>query len=205
MAFIKGNFYCNTAQRQNNALQIKGWCSRNWQELTDDALYGLLGNMEQESTINPGLWQGFRVGWKGWGLVQWTPYTNFTTWAAGNGYESDDGFAQMLWIRDVTVPFGQWIPTSAYPESFAEWASNEKGWDWSTRCFLYNFERAGSAELQKRLNYASGWKAYFEGGAPEPPDVPPAPDPGDLPFPDWKPEQLRRRMPLYMYRGVADR
>lgn len=204
MGFISGNFYCNTAQRQNNALQIYGWTSRNWQVLSPDALYGMLGNMEQESTINPGLWQSKRPFWKGWGLVQWTPYTKYTNWAKANGYPSDDGFYQMLWLRDVMEPSGEWIPTSAYPVSVSEWATAERGYEWATKCFLYNFERAGDSQLQKRLTYAAGWKAYFEGGAPEPPDVPDPPDPGELPFPNPRPEDFRHKMPLYMYRGVSD-
>src|SRR6266702_2453441 len=51
------------AQYILNYFLAKGW--------TKNAICGMLGNMQSESTINPGLWEVGGGG--GFGLVQWTP------------------------------------------------------------------------------------------------------------------------------------
>lgn len=47
----------------------------------------MLGNMETESTINPGIWQSLNSGNAsgGFGLTQWTPATKYINWANNNG------------------------------------------------------------------------------------------------------------------------
>ena len=60
------------------ALKLQGW--------TKNAVSAILGNMQSESSINPGRWQSDRVGGNpeghGYGLVQWTPYTKYTNWVS---------------------------------------------------------------------------------------------------------------------------
>ena len=88
---ISGNKYLSQEEMENNAKEIytyfkdKGW--------TLNAIAGVLGNMQQESTINPGLWQSLKeYNYSGgFGLVQWTPATKYTNWAVANGYAIDDG------------------------------------------------------------------------------------------------------------------
>ena len=49
----------------------------------------MLGNMQRESTINPGLWQNMDEGNTslGLGLVQWTPATNLINWCNNFGLD----------------------------------------------------------------------------------------------------------------------
>ena len=47
------------------------------QGFTKNAACGVLGNMQQESGINPGIWQSTNNISLGYGLVQWTPATVF--------------------------------------------------------------------------------------------------------------------------------
>lgn len=175
--WIKGNRYLTIGEMQNNAQIIFTYLTnRGW---TVNAVAGLLGNMQKESTINPGIWQNLSPNPSlGWGLVQWTPSTNFTDWATANGYTNDDGDAQLKWIDEVTVSFGQWIPTAQYPESFGEFKGSTMSPEYLADCFLKNFERPAEIDQPERQRYARYWYDWWEGS--------PVPPPNPHPEPDWK-------------------
>lgn len=167
--WIKGNRYLSTSEMQNNAkivysyLTNKGW--------TKNAICGMLGNMQSESTINPAIWQSLIVGsggGGGYGLVQWTPYTNYTDWADANGYDWGDGNAQLKWIDEVTVSFGQWIATDSYNLSFDEFKKSTKSVEWLASAFLKNFERAGVEVESQRQAQAVEWYSYLDGTTVDP-------------------------------------
>ena len=175
--WIKGNRYLTIGEMQNNAQIIFTYLTnRGW---TVNAVAGLLGNMQKESTINPGIWQNLSPNPSlGWGLVQWTPSTNFTDWATANGYANDDGDAQLKWIDEVTVSFGQWIPTAQYPESFGEFKGSTMSPEYLADCFLKNFERPAEIDQPERQRYARYWYDWWDGS--------PVPPPNPHPEPDWK-------------------
>lgn len=175
--WIKGNRYLTIGEMQNNAQIIFTYLTnRGW---TVNAVAGLLGNMQKESTINPGIWQNLSPNPSlGWGLVQWTPSTIFTDWATANGYANDDGDAQLKWIDEVTVSFGQWIPTAQYPESFGEFKGSTMSPEYLADCFLKNFERPAEIDQPERQRYARYWYDWWEGS--------PVPPPNPRPEPDWK-------------------
>lgn len=90
---LQGTYWGNTynssnaltlAQMEINANYI--WTALKMQGWTRNAVAGMLGNMQSESSINPGRWQSDRVGGSseghGYGLVQWTPYTKYTNWVS---------------------------------------------------------------------------------------------------------------------------
>lgn len=175
--WIKGNRYLSTGEMQNNAqiifntLLAKGW--------TENAIAGMLGNMQKESTINPGIWQNLNPSPSlGWGLVQWTPSTNFTVWAAANGYANDSGDAQLIWIDTVTTSVGQWIPTAQFPETFGEFKVSTQTPEYLADCFLKNFERPAEIDQPDRQRYARYWFDWWDGS--------PVPPPNPNPEPDWK-------------------
>lgn len=164
MEWIKGNRYLSSAEMQNNATIIKAYLADKGWSL--NAIAGMLGNMQTESTINPGIWQSLiegSGGGGGWGLVQWTPWTNFTNWADANGYAWDDGNAQLKWIDERTVPFGQWIPTSAYDFSFATFKTSTESPEYLASAFLKNFERAGVEAEELRRTRARTWFEFIGG------------------------------------------
>lgn len=182
--WIKGNRYLSTGEMQSNAqiifntLLVKGW--------TENAIAGMLGNMQKESTINPGIWQNLNPNPSlGWGLVQWTPSTNFTDWAAANGYANDSGDAQLIWIDTVTTSVGQWIPTAQYPETFGEFKVSTQTPEYLADCFLKNFERPAEIDQPDRQRYARYWFDWWDGS--------PVPPPNPNPEPDWKPS-----MPIWL-------
>ena len=69
MAWISGNRYLSISEMQNNVdilhyfFRSAGW--------TDNAIAAMLGNMQSESTINPGIWENLEPYSGGYGLVQW--------------------------------------------------------------------------------------------------------------------------------------
>ena len=161
MAWTIGNYYLSESQMQGNALEIYNFLSpRGW---TLEAIAGTLGNMERESTINPGVWQNLSSGnySGGFGLVQWTPATNYTNWAGANGYSITDPTGQLIWLDTMTVSSGQWIATSDYPMSFDQYKASTAAPENLASAFMKNFERAGTeAEAERRSN-ARKWYDYL--------------------------------------------
>ena len=69
MALIISNMYLERSQMKDNAQYIADYLiSNGW---TQNAVAGILGNMERESTMNPGLWQDLRYGNMSGGLRQY--------------------------------------------------------------------------------------------------------------------------------------
>ncbi len=161
MAWTISNSYLTESQMQGNALEVYNFFSaRGW---TLNAIAGMLGNMERESNINPGLWQSLNYGnySGGYGLVQWTPATNYTDWASANGYSITDPQGQMIWIDTVTVSSGQWIATSEYNLSFDTFKTSTQSPEWLASAFLKNFERAGVEAEDERRSDARKWYDYL--------------------------------------------
>ena len=84
----------------------------------------IAGNMWQESTLSPGVWENLSPGsptdlLKGYGLGQWTNTGGDThgrlyqllTWLQENGYASDDGNGQLAFLIHENV----WYQNSEYP------------------------------------------------------------------------------------------
>lgn len=144
-------------------LSARGW--------TKESIAGMLGNMETESTINPGRWQNdFEHPSNGFGLVQWTPSTNYTAWATNNGYEHDDIDGQLIRL-DYEIDNGlQWIPTSSYPMSFAEFKVSTRSPEELAQAFLLNYERPQNQNQPSRSTQARNWFDTIEGGGGTVPD-----------------------------------
>lgn len=103
-----GNFWLTLPQMTVNAqyildfLQDRGW--------TKNAICGMLGNMQTESTINPAIWQGLDEGdtSEGFGLVQWTPATKYLNWCTARGYAYDKMDSNLLRIIEEVETDTQW-------------------------------------------------------------------------------------------------
>lgn len=156
-------------QKEQNA---SAFWSKMQSEMTIEAASGILGNMERESYINPGQLQG--GSGTGRGLIQWTPGTVLTDYAAQISGEWHDGDLQCMLILDEGYgrngQQGRWIPTSDYPYSWAEFCQLTDVEE-SCKAYLYERERAGVTALQERIDDAKKWYTYL-GGQPTPPDPP---------------------------------
>ena len=140
-------------------LKDKGW--------TLNAVAGMLGNMQRESTLNPGIWQNNDVGntTGGYGLVQWTPATKYIDWLLPGSDAStmDNNISRILYELENNL---QWISTELYPMSFEEKKKSTGRPEDLASVFLYNYERAGvSAENERREN-ALNWYLYLGGNFP---------------------------------------
>ena len=172
MAWISGNRYLSLSEMQNNVdilhyfFRSAGW--------TDNAIAAMLGNMESESTINPGIWEDLDPFVGGYGLVQWTPYTNYTDWA-GDGWQ-DNGQKEMERIIYELDNHLQWISTSLYPMSFQEFTTSEKPPAYLAQAFLYNYERPDEKPQPIRSTRANYWYQYITG------QEPPTPPTGNIPI-----------------------
>lgn len=189
--WIKGNRYLSQAEMENNVdiifnyLKSKGW--------SDNAIAAVLGNMQEESTINPGIWQNLTPNVSsGWGLVQWTPSTKYTNWAQQNGFANDNGYAQLKWIDEVMASSGEWFQNPNYPvyyESYADFKTDTTHTvEWLTLCFLHSFERTTN-HIQNRVDNANAWYTYITGLTPQPPG------PID---PDYPTSETKKHLPVWM-------
>lgn len=151
-----GNRSLTQEEMEGNAKEIYTYLSaKGW---TNNAIAGLLGNMQTESGCNPGIWQGLEEDYtRGFGLVQWTPATNYTDWATANGYDITDPEGQLKWIDELSEAKGQWIRTSSYDLSWDDYKASEKSAEYLASAFLKNFERAGVEVEEKRKEQAKTW------------------------------------------------
>ena len=143
-----------------NYLGSKGW--------SINAVAGMLGNMQYESSINPG--RGQDGGGSGFGLVQWTPKTNLTDWTSANGYSDTDIDGQLeriIWEKDN----GEQYAKNKYKYTFDTFHTSlddpytlacafafdyERSW-----VTLYGSESAKEALRKERGTAAEEWYSFL--------------------------------------------
>lgn len=179
---IFGDYYGNTydtsnalsqSQMEVNALYIYSYLKHEgWSE---NAISALLGNMQAESSINPGRWQSDRVAGDpyahGYGCVQWTPYTKYTEWCSSQGYsdpsEMDSNLARIIYEVKNNI---QWIGAGKYSDmSFEGFATSELSVSELAVAFLLCYERPADQSSQVQLyrsNLAEAWYTYLTGKDP---------------------------------------
>lgn len=166
-----GNFYLSLDQMKDNALYLYGLLNNEgW---TLNAIAGLLGNTQTESTHNPGIWQNLKEGvGPGYGLTQWTPYTKYTLWCSENGIEpSEMESAVSRLVYEVEHPSEQWVTHSRYPLTFPQFTQSEETPYYLAITFLNNYEMPGNLNQPQRGKQAEYWYEYLSGE--EPPDPKP--------------------------------
>lgn len=167
----------NQEQMKTNAKYIYSYLSNaGW---TKTAIAGILGNLQAESSINPGRWQSDSVGNTslGYGLVQWTPSTKYTEWCSANGLsdpsEMDSNLKRILYELENNI---QWIATNNYNFSFKEFSTSSKTVSELAKAFLLCYERPAdqSESVQEyRASLGEAWYEYLEGTTPEQPGTNP--------------------------------
>lgn len=174
---VFGNYWGNTYDSSNhlseeqmkvnatylyNSLSNKGW--------TLNAIAGVLGNMQTESSINPGRWQSENVGDLdvGYSLVQWTPARKYIDWLANGAdpSEMDNAISRIIYEVENNI---QWIATANYNYSFYEFTkSNDTPYNLGM-AFLYNYERPADQNQPWRGTQAETWYEFLSGNVPVPP------------------------------------
>lgn len=142
----------NNAQLVANHFLATGW--------TPQAISALCGNMRHESSINPNIWEfGYNHSLsRGYGLVQWTPASKYIDWANASGLTYALGDSQLSRIDYEQQNGIQWISTSSFPLSFAEFTKSTADIGYLTEAFMKDYERpnatAGQESLPARISFA---------------------------------------------------
>ncbi len=177
--------YLTQSEMENNATEFYGYF--NSKGFTIESVAGMLGNLQHESNINPGMKQTASAS-SGWGLIQWTPSSNLTDYATAYGVDWATGEiqTQLMWDEIINGYGGQWKPKPSlgYGYTGAEFSQLTDVAE-ACKAYLYERERAGVEALTKRLTYANNWYEYLTGVTPPTPPTPPTPT-------------KRKRMPLWM-------
>lgn len=157
---ISANRYLNKEEMTENAQYIMGYLlGVGW---TKEAVAGMLGNMESESTINPGIWQNLDAGNTslGFGLVQWTPASKYIDWCKSEGLqydEMDSNLERILYEVDNNI---QWINSSM---TFAEYTASKQSPEECAMLFLSSYERPADPNQPNRATQARYWYDNLDG------------------------------------------
>ena len=181
---ISANRFLTVDEMKINAYEI--WTSLYANGWSINAVAGMLGNMQTESTINPGIWQDLNEGNMsgGFGLVQWTPATNYIDWAIDRGLvytELSSNLQRILYEVEHNVQWGYSSTGQPPPYDFETFTKSTEPPYTLGMLFLIHYERPADQNQPNRGTQANFWYEYLSG---EEPPVPPV--------------TKRKRMPIYM-------
>lgn len=128
----------------------------------------------QKVHIIHGRWQSDRVGGNpeghGYGLVQWTPYTNYTNWVQGDPSEMDNNIARILYEVQNNIQWGYDAHGNPPPYNFKSFTeSTESAYDLAIK-FLRYYERPLEYDQPIRGIQATFWYEFLGGLPPVPPE-----------------------------------
>lgn len=164
-----GNRYLTMDEMKVNAQYIYNYLTANgW---TKQAICGVLGNMQTESTINPTIWQSLDAGniSGGYGLVQWTPATKYLDWCTDNSIDPSLMDSNLLRILYEVAENIQWIHPSMTFYEFTQ--STDTPYNLGL-LFLEHYERPADPDQPQRGTQAEYWFDFLEGGTTTPPAYP---------------------------------
>lgn len=141
----------------------------------------MLGNIQQESQLNPGVWQDLNNTNLGYGLVQWDDATKFLDWAELNVNDANEMAENnpkqlmdlqlefLIWSSETSTPSSvrEWFPTTNYDSPYRMYfedyivSTNDVG-DLAL-VFHGSYERSAddARRKQNRIDYANKWYEYF--------------------------------------------
>ncbi len=157
--------YGYTASQYNIALTVYSYFKNaGW---TDNAIFGMLGNMTQESSLNPNEWQyGYYNNLQGgYGLVQWTPATKLLNWCTANKLDHTQTLSQCNRILYELNNNAQYSEVG-FNISFKQYTQLNDSPGKMAQIFCSNYEKAGIPDTGNRINYANQWSAILSGVDP---------------------------------------
>lgn len=172
-SWVSQNDYLTTAEMQNNAEMLYQTLKN--MDFTFEAICAIAGNMQAESGINPGIWEGLDPFVGGYGLVQWTPYTKYSNWA-GSGWQNNG----QLECERIKYEFDnglQWSTDYEYAVNMTaqQFRTSHDSVESLAIAFLWNYENpyvaSPSAKTQKeqeRGQNARNWYNYLRNFIYEP-------------------------------------
>ena len=165
--YYSGNRYLTRGEMEVNAqyifnyLTAKGW--------TSNAIAGLIGNLQTESTINPAIWESLTVDYsRGFGLVQWTPATKYIDWAEDNNLDPEEMISNLKRIDyevENNIQWGNDSLGNSPPFSFYEFTQSLlPPYDLGV-LFLRHYERPLVYHQPSRGRQAQEWYNLLAGGS----------------------------------------
>lgn len=177
MEWVGGNRFLTMDEMKLNATYIWNYLgSKGW---TLQAVCGMLGNMQSESSINPAIWQNLDEGnlSLGYGLVQWTPSTKYFNWCDENGLlygQMDSNLLRIIYEVENNIQWGNSSTGQAPPFNFYEFTQSTLAPYTLAMYFLVHYERPRDQNQPNRGTQAEFWWSYLDGTDPQPPDpIPP--------------------------------
>lgn len=170
-------------QMETNAEYIYNYLKK--KGFTKNAICGILGNMNSESTINPAVWQSLNDMYLGYGLVQWDDGKLFIDWAKKEGVISAAtaeavnslAYSNPKKLMDAELDYlivsmntvGNWFKPdnnqSKYGTSETLTASqfkvSNKSADILARIFCGHYERPGVPKISERVANAKKWYNFL--------------------------------------------
>lgn len=157
--WISKNGFLGEDDMKVNALLVFDRLSK--KGFSRNAICAILANMECESTINPGIWEGLQPYIGGYGLVQWTPYEKYSEWA-GEGWQNngDKECDRIAYEFDYNI---QYYPTDNYPLTASEFKTSKESPEFLAGAWMENYERPWSYQTEwYRKERARYWYDYLE-------------------------------------------
>ena len=163
--WISGNRYLSTAEMQNNAEMVMQYGTHHGWSL--NAIAAICGNMQSESGINPGIWEGLSPYSGGYGLVQWTPYTKYSEWATAQGLTpwEGNGEAEMQRISYEAANNLQWFRNAELgldpPITFAQFLTSTEDVGTLANYWCWFYEHPANPNQPERATQAQAWYEYL--------------------------------------------
>jgi hypothetical protein len=170
--YYSGNRYLTDEEMKVNANYIYNYLTLNgWSK---NAIAGILGNMQSESSINPSIWQSLNEGnlEGGFGLVQWTPATKYIDWATNANLapaEMDSNLQRLLYEVNNNIQWGKDSDGNDPPYSFLEFTQSTEDAYILGMNFLWYYERPRIKEQPWRGEQAETWYTFIGGTTPQQP------------------------------------
>lgn len=124
----------------------------------------ICGNFWQESTVNPGIWEGLIEGAPGYGLGQWTDNlpiverrTALFEYLDYHGYSRDSGQGQLEFLIQENVwniPGPSSVPSSDFTSLSQFLSSTSQNIEYLTLEWMYHWEGIDDDSEDKRISFA---------------------------------------------------
>lgn len=130
-----------------------------------NAIYALLGNLQTESTINPGKWQGKEGNMNlGFGLCQWSSARDYFLWAEENNLDPYSIDTQIIRLQlEVEGEIYQWQSFRNEANiSFKDFTQSEMDPKKLAEIYMDCYERPKSnVSREDRRKQADDWYKFF--------------------------------------------
>jgi hypothetical protein len=156
------NAFLTQSQMQENAQFIAGFfIQHGW---TPNAISGLLGNLQSESSINFGIWEGLNEGNMsgGFGLTQWTPASKYFDWANANGYGNDHVNGELNRLLWEVANNQQWFGGVSGSMTFQQWTQSTDTPYNLAMDFIATYEHPANPNQPNRGTQAETWYSTLD-------------------------------------------